>query len=106
MDFIRSGPSRMKNSSCGVPEVQGSSRHHEFRARAAGLAVVLGIWTGLFRPARARPEIGAQSTARYEIIWAGLARPEGGFGPGPNFRPVGPRHGPHRWAGLGPARPN
>jgi hypothetical protein len=36
------------------------------------------------------PKIGAQSTVRHEIIWTGLARPEGGLGPGLNFRPVGP----------------
>jgi hypothetical protein len=75
-------------------------------ARLVSILQLLGIWVGLFGLARARLEKGAQSTTRHEIIWAVLALPEGGLGSGLKFRPVGPQHGPHRWAGLGPALPN
>jgi hypothetical protein len=36
------------------------------------------------------PKIEAQSTTRHEIIWAELAWPESGPGPGLKFRPAGP----------------
>jgi hypothetical protein len=49
-------------------------------------------------------KIATQSTTRHEIIRAGLARPEGGPGPGLKFRPVGlptwPAQMGRAWAGT------
>jgi hypothetical protein len=52
--------------------------------------LVLVIWAGFSGQHQHGPKIGTKSTARHEIIWAGLARFEDGFGSGLNFQLAGP----------------